>query len=157
MLTWINMGEQPAFVDVEKVEQRYAERTGGACKFIGMLTIKTQTGWSDDPVAVFWQEKVADPTHSNYFGLYVQARSLMICNAISVAEGEWSGVLDHTTGEIVFSRYRHDYRQSRSGTVFADGGRDYFRGSGKYLIKMRVEGPKMVIVSGLPEDGADDV
>jgi hypothetical protein len=151
MLTWINMGEQPDYLKVAAVEERYAKRTEGACKFVAMLTIKTRGGWSEEPAAVFWQEKTTDPAHSNYFGLVVQNNTLMICNGSSVAEGTWAGMLDPVSGEIVFSRYRHDYRQTRSGKVTVDGGRDYFKGGGGRPVELKFDGPMMVVVSGLDD------
>jgi hypothetical protein len=42
-------------------------------------------------------------------------------------------------GEVVWSRYRHDYRKSQDGSVWIDGGRDYLRwiGAGE-VVNVRV-------------------
>jgi hypothetical protein len=48
----------------------------------------------------------------------------MITNAMSAFEHPILGAVADD-GEIVVSGYRHDYRRSKDGTVFIDGGRDY--------------------------------
>jgi hypothetical protein len=50
----------------------------------------------------------------------------MITNAISAFEHPMLGVVADD-GEVIVSGYRHDYRRSKDGTVFIDGGRDYTR------------------------------
>jgi hypothetical protein len=50
-------------------------------------------------------------------------------------------------GEIIFSRFRHDYRMTVDGQAMIDGGRDYTRGStaGTWLT-LKFDGPELVIV-----------
>jgi hypothetical protein len=126
MIPWINMGEQAPNIAVRKVEKRWADKTGGAVRYIGGLCLKEDSGWSNLPVDVFWQERVTDPAHSNYFGLFFRQDSLVICDARSVAEGVWGGLCNRDTGEVLFSRFRHDFRSDSTG-AYVDGGRDYFR------------------------------
>ncbi|RYD62755.1 MAG: hypothetical protein EOP83_13780 [Verrucomicrobiaceae bacterium] len=128
MLPWVNLGEWPTWLKVREVERRYAQSSGGPVRFLSEMTIRTRdNGWSERPVAVFWQQNRVREEYSNYFGLLDQAGGVMITNAKSVAEGAWNGMMHPVTGEVVFSRYRHDYRSSEDGTVNVDGGRDYFK------------------------------
>lgn len=91
-------------------------------------------GWVNDSVAIFWNRDPANipPGGSAYFGLFMKYRgpgedtALMITNAISAVEEPITGVVA-ANGDIIYSRYRHDYRHSPDGTAMVDGGRDYFR------------------------------
>lgn len=97
-------------------------------KYLGAWSIKTKDGaWSLHPVEVFYQPVLKDPSHSHYFGIYLDSEGRpWICNAESAfAEPIYGVVADD--GEIVVSGYRHDYRQSQDGSAFIDGGRDYTR------------------------------
>ena len=89
-------------------------------------------GWVNNKVAIFWNK---DPANipaggSAWFGLFhsVTTGHLMVTNAIGATEGIIHGVLADN-GDIIYSKYRHDYRVSPDGSVFIDGGRDYYRGS----------------------------
>lgn len=99
-------------------------------KYLGAWAIKTPKGWTEFPVDVFY---VANPDrskgHSNYFGLLysVSRGSIVICNAATVFETPCSAVIAED-GEVLISRYRHDYREA--GGVMIDGGRDYTRAIG---------------------------
>ena len=85
------------------------------------------TFWLNKPAAIFYTEK-AHPRGSNYFALYFDGSSLMITDGLhSVKDVVFSGI--EAEGEVVYSRYRHDYREGKNG-AFVDGGRDYFRYGG---------------------------
>ena len=85
------------------------------------------TFWSNIPGAIFYTEK-AHPRGSNYFALYFQDSSLMITDGLpSIKDVVFKGI--EVEGEVVYSRYRHDYREGKNG-AFVDGGRDYFRYGG---------------------------
>jgi hypothetical protein len=84
-------------------------------------------GWANRPAAIFYTEK-AHPRGSNYFAVYFSGDSLMITDGLpSVKDVVFSGI--EAEGEVVYSRYRHDYREGKNG-AFVDGGRDYFRYGG---------------------------
>jgi hypothetical protein len=99
-------------------------------------------GWANFPAAVFYQEE-AYPGGSNYFALYLGEDGQMYITDAgpSIIDEEFTGL--ESEGEVVYSRYRHDYRASKNG-AFVDGGRDYFRyGGDKFddynIVKFRVE------------------
>ncbi|RYE97736.1 MAG: hypothetical protein EOO77_38515, partial [Oxalobacteraceae bacterium] len=83
MIPWINMGEKPKWLRLEVVVEKY-RAPGSQCWFIGQLCLRNGGGSYSDRLAVFWQEKPAQPRFSNYFAIYRQSGSLMITDAISV-------------------------------------------------------------------------
>jgi hypothetical protein len=100
-------------------------------KYVCETCLKGKHGWVNNNVAVFWNK---DPANipaggSAWFGLFydVMTGNLMITNAISATEHIIHGVLAEN-GDVIYSKYRHDYRVSPDGSVFIDGGRDYYRG-----------------------------
>ena len=83
--------------------------------------------WANRPAAIFYTEK-AHPRGSNYFALYFDGDTLMITDGLpSIKDVVFKGI--EAEDEVVYSRYRHDYRAGKNG-AFVDGGRDYFRYGG---------------------------
>ena len=85
-------------------------------------------GWANFPAAVFYQA-TSYPGGSNYFALYYDMNGkLYITDAgPSIIDEEFKGL--EFEDEVIYSRYRHDYRAGKNG-AFVDGGRDYFRYGG---------------------------
>jgi outer membrane protein assembly factor BamB len=81
----------------------------------------------DKTVEIFYSED-AHVAGGRYFGLYFSSldNQLYITNGGFVEDQEISAVIADD-GEIVYSRFRHDYRSSSDGSVFIDGGRSYTR------------------------------
>jgi hypothetical protein len=141
---WINKGEQVVNLKISEAEKHYKGT------YIADLCLKLRNGnWSDEPVSVFWQPKPAQKTHKNYFGLFFQDGKLNICDASSVAEGVWYG-MEADDGEVIFSRFRHDYRMSRDKTAMVDGGRDYGRFMGTRPVTLQVIGADFQVVDDNP-------
>jgi len=139
---WINVGESEysKVFDIKKVEQiRNA-------KYVGDFCIKgSNSNWSDMPVAVFYQATPPEG-YGHYFGLFTRAGSVLICDASSTVGIPIMGV-QAQNGEIIYSRYRHDYRVSQDGTVTIDGGRDYMKVSGGVdMVVLTIEDGEVVIV-----------
>lgn len=85
--------------------------------------------WVNSPVAVFWNKYPSKipKTGSAWFGLFFNPDGvLMVVNAISAVETPIDGVVADN-GDVIYSRYRHDFRSSPDDSVFVDGGRDYLR------------------------------
>lgn len=157
---WINMGDILYGANVKKIEDRYAQDTGGACRFIGSLCLRSKGSYTDK-VLTFWQEKPSKPEHSNYFGLFSRSGGTMITNADSITVGTWDALADPETGEVLFSRDRHDFRRSKSGNFTVDGGRDYLKVSGHrfFPAKLQVVRDRMILVEidereRIPQDSA---
>lgn len=108
----------------------------------------TSGGWSSTPVAVFWNRDPANIPEggSPWFGLYFRPEypdpeapmMLYITNAISAVQHPIIGVVARN-GDIVYSRYRHDYRRSPDGSVWIDGGRDYLHSGGGQTIELKIK------------------
>jgi hypothetical protein len=113
---------------IKLVEEKYN------AKFVFESPLKLPNGnWSDESVAVFYTEE-AHPQGSNYFGLYYTKEGWMITNAISAVEEPFDALcIDE---EVVYSRYRHDYRPHKG--VFVDGGRDYMRYGGERFSEAKI-------------------
>lgn len=129
------------------------------CRWVADLCLRNRDGgWTEIPASVFYQPKKSDPSHSYYFGLTFDPMlllngeyRLLITSAQSAAEGVWSGVRNQT-GEIVFSRYRHDFRAASSGGPAVDGGRDYTRIVGEMdncsPVTLRITGSAFSVMPG---------
>lgn len=146
-IPWINLGDTTYWnFNIEECE----ETLGG--KFLGELCVAIRNDtWTDYPVAVFWLPS-SEKYGSNYIGLHGSFgvdENIYYVDASSVADGEWAGRIAEN-GEIIFSRFRHDYRRSIDGTAVADGGRDYIRGFGKQ-IWLQIVGPDFVILEDKDE------
>ena len=119
---------------IAKIETMY----GG--KYMGYWTIKDKHGnWSEMPVDVFYQPNPdRSKGHTNYFGMYRSHDDhVMITNAESAFSEPITGVLTDD-GEVIVSRYRHDYVTKDNKMV--DGGRDYLRRSAGDLVKVTIVG-----------------
>jgi hypothetical protein len=107
--------------------------------------LKTKNGWSENPVAVFYTVH-PHPEGSNYFGIFVRDKVPMICNAETALE-PFTGAVKKN-GDIVYSRFRHDYVEF-DGAYSIDGGRDYVRLGGPEMpqtVKLKIEGPIVTVV-----------
>jgi hypothetical protein len=113
---WINKGAPYTGIIIDKAEAAY-EAT-----YIADLALKGRDGqWNQTPVSVFYKKKPdLSKGHKHYFGLFVHDDKLMICDATSAAEYEWHGY--EIGGEVIFSRWNHDWRQDSTGAMFVDGG-----------------------------------
>ena len=105
--------------------------------------------WANRPAAIFYTEK-AHPRGSNYFALYFDGDTLMITDGLpSIKDVVFKGI--EAEGEVVYSRYRHDYREGKNG-AFVDGGRDYFRYGGDQfndynIVKFKVVGDHLEFIN----------
>lgn len=121
-------------------------------------------GWINQAVAVFWNKDPANipPGGSAWFGLFrkyyppelveILPPQLMITNAISATETPITGVVA-MNGDVIYSRYRHDYRISPDKTAMVDGGRDYLRTGpfGLGTVTLEIQDGEIVITGGLNE------
>lgn len=132
----VNSGREDAQFDIAKVETKYN------AKFVGQFCLKTKSGsWGEFPADVYWQEKPPVEGYSNYFALIIQMGSAYITSGASAVEHPITAIVADD-GEVIYSRYRHDYRASKDGSVFIDGGRDYTKSSvgGRFVTLKVVDG-----------------
>lgn len=109
---------------IKLIEKKYN------AKYVLETCIKdTNDQWANMPCAIFYNEE-AHPQGSNYFALYYSQRhnTFMITNGLSAVDGVvFNGI--ECEDEVVYSRYRHDFRKHKNG-AYIDGGRDYTRFGG---------------------------
>lgn len=114
--------------------------------FVGEFCLRDKYGnWVNDPAQIYWQEKPPVEGYSNYFALFVRNSQVFITSGQAAADAEISAI--GYKDEIIFSRYRHDYRSSTDGAVAIDGGRDYTKivGTPDEYLTLKIEGPHLVI------------
>lgn len=99
-----------------------------------------ETEQNDIHVSIFYADEAHPDSGSRYFGLYYTSieNQLMITNGAFIEEQEISGVVAEN-GDVVYSRYRHDYRRSPDDSVFVDGGRAYLRSNGAQIVSLKVK------------------
>jgi hypothetical protein len=141
----VNNGRKDCLFNIDEIEKKRD------CKYVGELAIKDKYGnWSaDDCVSVFWQEKPPIEGYSNYFALFVRDKKVYITSGASAVEGELVGAIAND-GEIIYSRYRHDYRTSNDGSVVIDGGRDYTKTNTDNTITLKILNGKFVNSQHVP-------
>jgi hypothetical protein len=119
----VNNGRDDAQFKTDVVEAKYKAH------FVGQFCLKTAGGgWANAPADVYWQEKPPVEGYSHYFALIYQHGSPYITSGASAVEQVISAV--ESDGEIIYSRYRHDFRQTKDGKAIIDGGRDYVKRAG---------------------------
>lgn len=115
----INMG----LTALQKNMARAAKKIEPHSQFVGYL----DAGKGAPPAFVFWCPQPREGYENHYFGIVTLYDCAKIIDASSVAEGTWAGLLHVPSGEVIFSRYRHDFREFSFGGPAVDGGRDYVR------------------------------
>ena len=112
-------------------------------------TKRKDDSWNEQPVDVFYQENPnREQGHSNYFGMYIETRveqygrHVYITDAKSAFSEPMTGTVCDD-GEVIVSRYRHDYIEKKGAMI--DGGRDYVRTTGSKSVSVSVDGPNFVI------------
>jgi len=117
-------------------------------KYLGPWAVKwsERLGWSSMPVDVFYQPNPdISKGHSHYFGMHINDRGyVMISNAESAFSEPITGMLTEN-GEVIVSRFRHDYVEKDGNMI--DGGRDYLRSSGGKFVNVTVKNGEFVLES----------
>lgn len=121
-MSYINNGREQCVIGekgINHFEQKYN------ATYVADLCLKDKYGnWANEPAAIFYQETPPQPGYSNYFAVVVHGTQAYITSGESAVSEPIAGIRADD-GEIVFSRYRHDFRKSKDDSVFIDGGRDY--------------------------------
>jgi hypothetical protein len=125
---------------IQKIEGRYK------AKYVFESQLKLRSDrWSDFSAAVFYADE-PHPKGSSWFGIWNHLERFMISNAISAVEEPFFGAVAEN-GDIIYSRHRHDFRESEDKTVFVDGGRDHCRHDFEHeIVKLKVFKDKVVVV-----------
>lgn len=137
-------------INIDKIEQRY----GG--KYVGDFCLKDKYGnWIDTPFAIFYQPNPNfSLNHTNYFAIKVNylTGQMIITKGDSAFSIAIPGLIANN-GEIIYSRYKHDYVTSTDKSVWIDGGRDYcrFNGGLDKIVKLIIKADKLVIQHPFPK------
>jgi hypothetical protein len=123
---------------IRKIEEKYG------AKYMGFWATKNSRGyWNESPVDVFYQPNPdTSKGHTHYFGMFVRDDSVYITEASTAFSDPISGI-PTDDGEVIVSRYRHDY-VTKDGRMI-DGGRDYVRASLHPTVMVTVDGDRFVI------------
>jgi hypothetical protein len=144
MSYYIDKKESESIIGLKGIE--HFEKKYNA-KYISDLCIQTKQGWSEQPAAIFYQPKPPVEGYSHYFAIIVRGKETYITSGDSAVQGKLIGVMADD-GEIIFSRYRHDYRISNDGSADIDGGRDYVKCSkGREMIEIEIKDGQFYVQS----------
>lgn len=123
---------------IQTIEEKYG------AKYMGYwCTQRPSGGWNESPVDVFYQPNPdTSKGHTHYFGMFLRNESVYITEASSAFKDPISGIVTDD-GEVIVSRYRHDYVEKDGRMI--DGGRDYTRCSMHPTVMITVDGDQFVI------------
>ena len=124
---------------IQKIEENYG------AKYMGYWCTKRPSGgWNESPVDVFY---VPNPDtskgHTHYFGMFVRDDENVYITEASTAFSDPISGIPTPDGEVIVSRYRHDYVEKDGRMI--DGGRDYVRSSMHPTVRITVDGDQFVI------------
>jgi hypothetical protein len=124
---------------IKLIEEKYG------AKYMGYWCTKRLGGsWHEVPVDVFYQpDPDTEKGHTHYFGVYRNDAGLVMITEASSAFSEPIAGSICDDGEVIVSRYRHDYVAMKGAMI--DGGRDYVRTNRCKTAEVVVEGDKFVI------------
>ena len=105
---------------IDKIEELYN------CRYVCEWNTTDSSGRiSTYPLLIFWND-VAHPQGSNWMALFKAGGEWVVRDGISASRVPiLAGVSNN--GQAMFSKNRHDYRQSHDYSITLDGGRDYTR------------------------------
>jgi hypothetical protein len=131
---------------ISKIEEKYG------AKYMGYWCTKSPRGhWNESPVDVFYQPNPDTSLgHTHYFGMFIKtdpytgnsSGEVYITEASTAFSDPIAGI-PTADGEVIVSRYRHDYVEKDGRMI--DGGRDYTRSSGHRTVTVTVDGDKFVV------------
>lgn len=112
-------GVDEAFI--AKVEDQYQ------CHYVTEWPgIKADGQPAKNPKLLFWCDKTHPESKSNWMGMYESEPYYYVCNGDSASRFPIWCVVSNDK-QVLFSKYRHDFRSSHDGSVAIDGGREYTR------------------------------
>jgi len=76
-------------------------------------------------MAVFYNE-TPHPDGSNYMGVFFRSGEMFVTDALPHI-ADYYNCVEAENGQIIYSRHRHDYRESDDESVTIDGGQDYLK------------------------------
>jgi hypothetical protein len=105
---------------IQRIERMYN------CRYVtewNLLDIKGNP--QSYPYLVFWNDQ-SHPEGSNWMGMYKHQNDYYVCDAITASQHPIECMVSNDK-QVLFSKYRHDFRTSKDSSVTVDGGREYTR------------------------------
>jgi len=129
----LNKGEPFLNLNHKKVLKAY-----NGTKFINEMQVKDKNGnYTNFPVSVYYAKTPdLDKGHKPYFFLFKEEDRLFV-GGLTVDQMEdnryQKGIYCHDCGDVIYSKYRHDYTKCTCGNSSVDGGKDYLKFSGRKI------------------------
>lgn len=139
--------------DIGKIEKHYN------CRYVcEWNTVTKQNKIAESVIALFYQE-VPHPQGSNWMGMFLGpdlGKDLRpyVMDGISASRLPIQGYVSND-GQVLFSKHRHDFRQSNDGSVTVDGGREYTRLLGNVRCKSVYLLPQVGQIAIIDESAAN--
>lgn len=93
-----------------------------SARHVGQFALKTREDYTDFAVDVFYQPNPnRELGYDNYFAIYKKDGKAYITSAAGIRDMVFSGVAD-CDGNVLYARYRHDFRSTKDGDIMVDGG-----------------------------------
>jgi len=91
-----------------------------------------ETEYKGHQCAVFYADTAHPISNSRYFAVFWTVDQEKWANVPAIMDGSWIEDMTFVSvlaqnGDVIYSRHRHDFRESDDGSVWIDGGRDYTR------------------------------
>lgn len=104
--------------------------------------------YKDIHVAVFYGKEPHPVSNSRYFALYFTPfdNQLMITDGSFIENQDFIGIVA-ANGDVIYSRYKHDFRYSPDNSVFVDGGRSYTRSNSTNTVSLKVKDGELIIIA----------
>ena len=105
---------------ISKIEKKYN------CRYVAEWNTIAESGKPiNQPRMIFWNDQ-PHPEGSNWMGMYEQEPYYYVCDGITASRLPIECMVSNSK-QVLFSKYRHDFRTSHDGSVSVDGGREYTR------------------------------
>lgn len=107
--------------------------------------LEQSNGFTNIPISIFYGNEVHPVSNSKYFGLYYNENNKLVITNGSSADNQKINAVVSDNGEVIFSRFRHDFRTSEDSSISIDGGRDYVKisGNNNNLIELVIKDGKL--------------
>jgi hypothetical protein len=114
--------------------------------YICETTIRSKNDqWLYNPSLLYYNT-MPHPEGSNYFAITRDGDNYIISDAITITLYPIRAT-KAKNGDIIYSHYRHHMNTSTDGTVWCDGGREYYRGSVSPTVLLQFVKDRLEIVS----------
>lgn len=104
---------------IEKIEKGYN------CRYVCEWNVKQDENILKEPMLIFWND-TSHPQGSNWMALFSSDGDWYVRDGITASQLPIECVVSNDK-QVLFSKYRHDFRSSKDGSVSIDGGREYTR------------------------------